>query len=293
MAGQDRDLAGRPLPPRPGTGPGDGHRHVTPDSFSDGDPTLSTARATATCERLVAEGADILDLGGESSRPGAEPVDVDTELARVLPVLRAALTFGRAVSVDTAKPEVMRAALDLGADIVNDIGALQLADALAAVRAHPSCGVCLMHMRGTPQTMRSLAQYGDVVDEVVAFLRARVAQVTSAGIDAERIVVDAGIGFAKNAAHNLELLRRQHELLAIGRPLLAGWSRKATLARLVGLASVPPSERSAAQIATLDAASAAAALLAVQRGARVVRVHNVAATVAALAVEQAAAAAQG
>ena len=266
--------------------------NVTPDSFSDGDPTLTPARAIATCERLVAEGADILDLGGESSRPGAEPVDAETELARLLPVLRAAVGLGCPVSVDTAKPEVMRAALDLGADIVNDIGALRASGALEAVAAHPSCGVCLMHMRGTPRSMQQETGYADLVGEIGAFLRDRVAAVEAAGVACERIVVDPGIGFSKTPAQNLELLSRQEELLALGVPILAGWSRKSTLARLAGVAGTPPAERTAAQRATLDAASIAASLLAVQRGARIVRVHNVAAMVAALAVWKAAPAAR-
>ena len=258
--------------------------NVTPDSFTDGDPQMTPARAIATCERLLKEGADLLDLGGESSRPGAEPVSVETELARVLPVLRVAVGLGCAISVDTAKPEVMRAALDLGADIVNDIGALRREGALEVVAAHSSCGVCLMHMRGTPRTMSGEADYADVVAEVTAFLSGRVEQVTAAGIAADRIVVDAGIGFGKTAAHNMALLQRQRELLAAGRPLLAGWSRKSTLARLVGVAGTLPAERTPAQTGALDAASAAAAVLAVQRGASIVRVHNVAVTVAALAV---------
>ena len=262
--------------------------NVTPDSFSDGDPALTPARAIATCERLLGEGADILDLGGESSRPGAAPVSVADELGRILPVLRKALKLGCPISVDTAKPEVMRAALDLGADIVNDISALRARGALEIVAAHPSCGICLMHMRGTPQTMQADTAYGDVVAEVVDFLRERVAALRAAGVAVDRIVADPGIGFGKKAPQNLELLRRESELLAIGVPLLAGWSRKATLAQLTGVSATPPHERSAAQLATLDAASAAAALLAVQGGARVVRVHNVAATVAALALWQAA-----
>ncbi|MGZ5157251.1 MAG: dihydropteroate synthase [Caldimonas sp.] len=262
--------------------------NVTPDSFSDGDPALTPARAIATCERLLAEGADLLDLGGESSRPGAEPVSVETELARVLPVLREALRLGCPVSIDSAKPEVMRAALDLGADIVNDIGALRVAAALAAVAAHPSCGVCLMHMRGAPRSMQAETAYDDVVAEVAFFLRERIAAARVARIAAERIVVDPGIGFAKTQEQNLELLSRQGELLDLGAPLLAGWSRKSTLARLAGVAATPPAERSAAQRAALDAARGAASLLAVQRGARIVRVHNVAAMVAALAVWKAA-----
>ena len=262
--------------------------NLTPDSFSDGDPALTPARTLATCERLLAEGADILDLGGESSRPGAEPVSAESELARVLPVLREAVRLGCPVSVDTSKPEVMRAALDLGADIINDVAALRAAGALDAVAASASCGICLMHMRGTPQTMQSDTHYADVVAEVSAFLRERFEVLRAAGIASERIVVDPGVGFGKTAAQNFELLERASELLAIGPPLLAGWSRKATLARLAGISATPPAERSATQRATLDAASAAAALLAVQGGVRIVRVHNVAATVAVLAVWKAA-----
>ena len=262
--------------------------NVTPDSFSDGDPALTPARALAICERLLAEGADILDLGGESSRPGADPVDLETELARVLPVLREAVRLGCPISIDTTKPEVMRAALDLGADIVNDIGALRAPGALELVAAHPACGVCLMHMRGTPRSMQEQTDYDDLVGEICAFLGERVAAVEAAGVARERIVVDPGVGFGKTQAQNLELLSRQEELLALGVPLLTGWSRKSTLARLAGVSATPPAERSAVQRATLDAASVAASLLAVQRGARIVRVHNVAAMVAALAVWKAA-----
>jgi len=267
--------------------------NLTPDSFSDGDPTLTPARALATCERLLAEGADMLDLGGESSRPGADPVDLETELARVLPVLREAVRFGRPISVDSAKPEVMRAALDLGADIVNDIGALRAPGALEAVASHPGCGVCLMHMRGTPRSMQGETDYVDLVGEIGAFLAERVAALQAAGVARERIVVDPGVGFGKTQAQNLELLSRQEELLALGLPLLAGWSRKSTLAQLAGVSATPPAQRSAAQRTTLDAASVAASLLAVQRGARIVRVHNVAAMVAALAVWKAAPGARG
>ena len=267
--------------------------NVTPDSFSDGDPGLTPACALATCERLLAEGADILDLGGESSRPGADPVDLETELARVMPVLREAVRFGCPISIDTAKPQVMRAALELGADIVNDIGALRAPGALEVVAAHPACGVCLMHMRGTPRSMQGETDYVDLVGEIGAFLRERVAVVQAAGVARERIVVDPGVGFGKTQAQNLELLSRQAELLALGVPILAGWSRKSTLARLAGVSATPPAQRSAGQRATLDAASIAASLLAVQRGARIVRVHNVAAMVAALAVWKAAPAARG
>ena len=226
------------------------------------------------------------DIGAGSTAP--EPVDAETELARLVPVLREAVRLGCPISVDTSKPEVMRAALDLGADIVNDIAALCSPGALEAVAAHPSCGVCLMHMRGTPRSMQSDPRYDDVVTEVAAFLRERIAAVQVACVARERIVVDPGIGFGKTPAQNFDLLARQGELLALGVPLLTGWSRKSTLAQLAGVSATPPAERSAAQRATLDAASVAASLLAVQRGARVVRVHNVAAMVAALAVWKAA-----
>ena len=262
--------------------------NVTPDSFSDGGFAATSAAAIDRCERLLAEGADILDIGGESSRPGAQPVGLETELARILPVVSAAVRLGRPMSIDTAKPEVMRAALDLGADIVNDIGALQAPGTLGAVAAHPSCGVCLMHMRGTPRSMQADTNYGDVVAEVADFLRRRVAAAVDAGIALDRIVVDPGIGFAKTAVQNVELLSRQSELLGIGAALLVGWSRKSTLARLIGAASKPEGETIAQPFASIEAASVAAALIAVQRGARIVRVHDVAATVAALKVWRAA-----
>jgi len=264
--------------------------NLTPDSFTDGGRAPTIRSAMATCERLLADGADILDLGAESSRPGATPVDDEVELARLLPVLGEAVRLGCPISVDTRKPAVMRAALDLGADIVNDIDALRAPAALDVVAAHGACGVCLMHMRGTPSTMHEHTDYGDVVAEVAAFLGERRARLGEAGIAHDRIVVDPGIGFAKTAAQNLALLARQRELAAVGAPLLVGWSRKSTLARLVGLADVPAARRTSAQWAALDAASASAALLAVERGASIVRVHDVASTVAALAIRRAAAA---
>jgi dihydropteroate synthase len=247
--------------------------NVTPDSFSDGGRHDDTAAALAHCERLLAEGADILDIGGESTRPGAAPVPLEQELARVLPVLDGALKFGVPLSIDTLKPEVMRRVLERGADIVNDINALRLPGAEEAVAAHPSCGVCLMHMRGDPVTMQQRPAYDDVVAEVSDFLRERLAALGARGVAGERIVLDPGIGFGKSVEHNLALLRRQCELLALGRPLLVGWSRKSTLGVITGR---PVEQRLAASVA--------AALASVQLGARVVRVHDVAATVDALKV---------
>jgi dihydropteroate synthase len=251
--------------------------NVTPDSFSDGGRHFDVSAALAHCERLVAEGADLLDIGGESTRPGAAAPDPADELARVLPVLRHALTLGVPVSVDTSAPLVMQAALDLGVDIVNDVRALARTGALACLAEHPRAGVSLMHMRGEPADMAQHAVYGDVVTDVRDALAAALRRATEAGIAAERVVLDPGIGFAKSAQHNLALLSRQRELLQLDRPLLVGWSRKGTLGLLTGR---PVDQR--------QAASVAAALAAVARGASVVRVHDVAATVDALRVWQAA-----
>lgn len=252
--------------------------NVTPDSFSDGGRHATTAAALAHCERLVGEGAHILDIGGESTRPGAAAPGAAEELARVLPVIEGALRLGVPVSVDTSEAAVMHAALALGVDIVNDVRALRRPGALACVAGHPSAGVCLMHMRGEPATMQAQADYGDVVAEVGDFLAQRAAEVAVAGVAAERIVLDPGIGFAKRPEHNLALLRRQRELVArLGRPLLVGWSRKGTLGMITGRA-----------VGERLAASVAAALACVHHGAAVVRVHDVAATVDALKVWQAA-----
>jgi dihydropteroate synthase len=251
--------------------------NVTPDSFSDGGLHADTRTALAHCERLLAEGADILDIGGESTRPGAESVSLADELARVLPVLVGALKLGCPVSVDTYKPEVMRQALALGADIINDINALRGPGAVEAVAAHSACGVCLMHMRGDPKTMQQRPAYDDVVLEVSGFLRERFEVLRAGGVAAERIVLDPGIGFGKSVEHNIELLRRQRELLALGQPLLLGWSRKSILGAITGRAA-----------ADRLPASLAAALAAVHSGARIVRVHDVAATVDALKVWHAA-----
>jgi dihydropteroate synthase len=255
--------------------------NVTPDSFSDGGRHATTAAALAHCERLLADGADILDIGGESTRPGASGPSSDEEIARVLPVLQAALALGVPLSVDTSNPALMQQALDLGADIVNDVRALQRPGALSCVAAHPMAGVCLMHMRGEPGTMQAQASYTDVVVEVAAYLQQRLTEVTAAGIAAERVLLDPGIGFAKGPEHNLSLLQRQTELAAaLPRPLLVGWSRKGTLGLITGR---PVGERLAASVA--------AALVAAQRGAAVLRVHDVAATVDALKVWRAATAA--
>jgi dihydropteroate synthase len=250
--------------------------NATPDSFSDGGRDL--AALLALCETLLREGAHILDIGGESTRPGARQPTPDEQWARVEPVLRHALTLGVPVSVDTSSAAVMRAALDLGVDIVNDVRALREPGALDAVVAHARAGVCLMHMQGEPASMQHAPVYADVVAEVAAFLRERLSALNARGVRNDRIVLDPGIGFGKTVEHNLALLRRQRELLALGAPLLVGWSRKSTLGRLVGRDG--PAER--------QAASVAAALAAVQRGARIVRVHDVQATVDALAVWQAA-----
>jgi dihydropteroate synthase len=245
--------------------------NVTPDSFSDGG--RFGIDAIRHCERLVAEGADMLDIGGESTRPGSQAVTAEEELSRVLPVLDAALSLGVPISIDTKKPDVMREVLGRGADIVNDINALQAPGTLDAVAAHPDCGICLMHMRGDPLTMQHRPQYTDVVTEVREFLVGRWLALRDRGVAGERIVLDPGIGFGKSVEHNLELLRRQRELLEMGRPLLVGWSRKSTLGAITGRGV---SERLAASLA--------AALAAVQGGASVLRVHDVAATVDALKV---------
>ncbi len=248
--------------------------NATPDSFSDGGQHADAASAQSHCDLLLEQGAQILDIGGESTRPGARQPDLAEELARVIPVLRHAVTLGVPVSVDTSRPEVMREALALGVDIVNDVRALARPGALAAVAAHPACGVCLMHMNGEPGVMQSAPRYdAGVVAEVLQWLRLRLADVVASGVAAERITLDPGIGFGKTPAHNWALLQRQHELLALGRPLLVGWSRKSTLGSLTGRA-----------VGERLPASLAAALAAVQRGAHVLRVHDVAATVDALKV---------
>jgi dihydropteroate synthase len=251
--------------------------NATPDSFVDGGQFSTLAEAIDHCRRLIDAGADILDIGGESSRPGAEPVSLDEERRRVLPILEAVLTMGHPVSIDTTKPALMAEALALGVDIVNDINALRAPGALEAVAAHTACGICLMHMRGDPQSMQSQACYVDVVADVTSMLRDRVDELMARGIATDRIVLDPGIGFGKTVQHNLELLRHQRELLSLGQPLLVGWSRKSTLGALTGRA-----------VGDRLAASLAAALAAVLNGASIVRVHDVAATVDALKIWRAA-----
>lgn len=247
--------------------------NVTPDSFSDGGRYGSTAAALRHCEQMLKQGADILDIGGESTRPGSPAVPLDEELSRVVPLVREAVTLGVPISVDTYKPEVMRAVLDLGADIVNDIWALRQPGAAAAVAAHPQCGVCLMHMHRDPQTMQQAPMDGDVVPQVLSFLELQAHNLLALGVEKTRILLDAGIGFGKTVEQNFALLARHSELLAAGYPLLAGWSRKSSLGAVTGL-----------EVDQRMVPSVAAAVLAVERGAAVVRVHDVRETVAALAV---------
>ena len=246
--------------------------NVTPDSFSDGGQHAGTAAALRHCEQLLKEGADILDIGGESTRPGSPALPLQDELQRVLPVMREAVRLGVPISVDTYKPQVMQAALDLGADIVNDIWALRQSGAAQVVAAHPRCGLCLMHMHRDPQTMQTAPMQGDVVPQVLTFLELQAQYLQGLGVNKSRIAIDPGIGFGKTVQQNFALLARQRELLALGYPVLAGWSRKSSLGAVTGL---PVQERLGASVAT--------ALLAVQQGARIVRVHDVRDTVGALA----------
>jgi dihydropteroate synthase len=263
--------------------------NLTPDSFSDGGRAASVPQAMARCEQLLADGAHILDLGAESTRPGAQPVPLDEELARLMPVLTEAAKLGVPLSIDTYKPEVMRAALDAGADIVNDIWALRhppvqagSPTALEVVAAHPSCGVCLMHMHRDPQTMQLQPMAGDVVDEVLHFLKQRVSVLKALGVNFDRISVDPGIGFGKTPAQNLSLLADQQRLSELGCPVLAGWSRKSTLGWVLGDGGAQATGPAVADGRRV--ASVTAALLAVQHGASVVRVHDVKETAQALAV---------
>ena len=247
--------------------------NLTPDSFSDGGRHASVSAGIRHCERLVDEGADILDLGAESTRPGSPPVTLEEERARLLPVLRGALALGVPVSVDTYKAELMREVLDQGADIINDIWALRQPGALDAVAAHASCGVCLMHMHGEPQTMQTAPMQGEAVPQVREFLRGVTEGLLARGVGRERIAWDPGVGFGKTPAQNFDLLARQSALMADGWPLLVGWSRKSSLGAVTGL---PVNQRLVPSVA--------AAVLAAERGARILRVHDVAETVVALRV---------
>ena len=251
--------------------------NVTPDSFSDGGKHAAAGSALAYCEQLVKEGADILDIGGESSRPGAPPLPLEDELARVLPVVREAIKLGVPISVDTYKPSVMQAVLDEGADIINDIWAQRQPGALEVVARHAGCGVCLMHMHREPQTMQAAPMEGDVLPQVLDFLARRTAALISQGVNRGRIVWDAGTGFGKTVEQNFAMLARQGELLVAGYPLLAGWSRKSSLGAVTGL-----------EVQDRLVPSIAAALMSVERGASVVRVHDVKETVGALKIWQAA-----
>ncbi len=250
--------------------------NVTPDSFSDGGLYLSPSAAIEHGRELAAEGAALVDVGGESTRPGAEPVAEDEELRRVVPVIERLVQHGLAVSVDTRRLRVAEAALQAGARVVNDVSAFRTAPELAALVASSGAICCLMHMLGEPRTMQDDPRYDDVVAEVKRFLEERLAFAVGEGVPEERIWLDPGIGFGKTSAHNLELLRRLDEIAAIGRTVVIGTSRKSFLGRLTGR---PEREREAATVATT--------VLAYERGASVFRVHDVRANVDALAVASA------
>jgi dihydropteroate synthase len=249
--------------------------NVTPDSFSDGGLFLDADAAVAHGLRLIGEGADILDIGGESTRPGADPVGEDVELRRVVPVIERLARGGEArLSIDTTKVAVARAAIEAGASLVNDVSALRLDPEMAGLVAETGAGCCLMHMLGEPRTMQEDPRYDDVVSEVKAFLEERLAFAVSEGIDEHSVWLDPGIGFGKTVEHNLELLRRLDEIVAIGRPVVVGTSRKSFLGKLAG--GRDEDERLPGTIATN--------VLALERGASVFRVHDVAPNADALAV---------
>jgi dihydropteroate synthase len=251
--------------------------NVTPDSFSDGGRHSTTRDALAHCEQLIQDGADILDIGAESTRPGATPVSLALELERLIPVIRGAASLGVAISVDTYKAQVMQAALDAGADIINDIWGFRQAGSLQAVAAHPNCGLCVMHMHGEPNTMQLTPMQGAVTPQVLEFLSEQVAKLLASGVAKQRICLDPGYGFGKTVTQNFELFAQQSRLATLNLPILAGWSRKSSLGAVTGCAV---SERLIPSVT--------AAVLAVERGARVVRVHDVKETVQALKVWQAA-----
>ncbi|MDO4706233.1 MAG: dihydropteroate synthase [Comamonadaceae bacterium] len=250
--------------------------NITPDSFSDGGVHADTRAALQHAERLLEEGAAILDVGAESTRPGSAVVPQEEEWRRLQPVLRELVQWGAPISVDTYKANTMRAALDLGADIINDVWALRQPGAVEAVARHPQCGVCLMHMHGEPQTMQLAPMHGDVPSQVLAFLQERMQALLNEGVARQRIVFDPGIGFGKTVQQNFALLAAQQDWQPLGLSWLVGWSRKSSLGAITGR-----------EVGQRQSASVAAAVLAVQQGARVVRVHDVAATVDALKVWQA------
>ena len=247
--------------------------NVTPDSFSDGREHANLSSALKHCELLLKQGADILDIGGESTRPGAQEVSLEEELQRVLPVVKEAVRLNAPISVDTYKPQVMQAVLDAGVDIVNDIWALRQKGSLEVIAKHGGCGVCLMHMHAQPLDMQVYPMEGLVAPKVVAFLQERVQALLALGVSKERIALDPGVGFGKTVAQNFELLSHQKQLSSLGYPLLVGWSRKSSLGAVTGC-----------EVGQRLVPSVAAALLAVERGAQIVRVHDVEATVQALAV---------
>jgi len=246
--------------------------NVTPDSFSDGGQFTNSAQAVAHARRLIAEGADIVDIGGESTRPGSLPVALEEERRRVLPVVEQLADCGVPISIDTQKPDLMRVAIAAGASMVNDINALGAAGAMEAV-AGTTVAVCLMHKQGDPRTMQQNPRYEDVVREVRDFLAQRITAAERAGIERARIVVDPGFGFGKTFEHNLALLRELGQVAALGVAVLAGLSRKTMLGKITGR-----------EVGERVFASVAAALIAVEKGTRIVRVHEVAATRDALAV---------
>lgn len=246
--------------------------NVTPDSFSDGGHYLRLEAAVSHARRLIDEGADLLDIGGESTRPGAAAVSLDEERRRVLPVLEALASAGVPLSVDTQKPELMREAIAAGAAMINDVNGFEAADALAVVAAGGSA-ICIMHKQGSPQTMQQAPAYRDVVSEVNGYLQSRIAAAEAAGITRDRMVVDPGFGFGKTLDHNLALLRDLQRVAPTGVPVLAGLSRKSMIGALTGR-----------DVGDRVFGSAAAALIAAQRGAAILRVHDVAATRDALAV---------
>lgn len=247
--------------------------NVTPDSFSDGGEHARSEQAIAHAERLVLEGAQILDIGGESTRPGADPVSVEDELARVLPVIVAMRDAGVALSVDTCKPEVMRAALDAGADILNDVTGFRDPLTQYVARSHANCGVCVMHMQGEPRTMQHAPHYDDVVQEVKAYLLGQARLLEDLGINSNRISLDPGLGFGKTVAQNFALIQGLEALAQAGYPVLLGVSRKSMLGAVTGQ---PVTNRLAGSIA--------GALAGVTRGASIIRVHDVAQTRDALSI---------